>query len=728
MKKQKIIDGKWKVIETDERGGQGQVYRVCNEEYPDQLFALKYLNKQNDDERRARMHREVENVKKLSNDHLMKVIYSNAEQYNDVKEKLYYVSPFIIGGTLEEYVKKNEVEFSEAIEFFISFLEVILYCHEQGILHRDIKPDNVLLNEGILNQFVLIDFGLSFNLEETETLTATSQQMGNRFLLLPELVSGTKEEKRFVESDLSQSCALLFYVLTGIVPNALTDGNGMPPHKRENAKKILTTKIDNEVIRNNITLLFDKAFANNIEERYHSADEILTVLKSIREKRVNSLGGRVMNNEVILGANGSGVESYKYSELMRGLNPSTEIYNPSGLTMPLNTNVVELVDYGIAMPEPIRQKIVYYYQHGDYVTAANTIWVRAINILRKRILSLGEEFVADMVDTDDLEYVCNLPSYRTIILAYDLGFIDKSGTRKLQMANEYYNYYNNDESDEYEEMPQDEANIIIKNSIGYILYNNENAFGLQFNDFREKLKTGRVTELYEDDKVMFATCPYFYLKTSVRSLLKLFGETEGIEYENVVTNMNIMFPIIWERLKTEERRALADAYTDYTNNSDYMRVDVLNSIMLQVHGFDYVKENIRSRTYIQVARKLRDVHFEINNFHKEPTVIMNLEDLGTVIPKPALKDCITSVLFVKLGNSYGISWAAEEIADRIMERLTNDEWGIYLEKYMIEEEVLLDLINDCMPMRKRWKELVRKFELKNLNVTQPRIKKLLSIK
>lgn len=727
MKNGCIIDEKWKIIDVNERGGQGQVYTVISMENIDSIYALKFLNRQNDMERRTRMHKEVCNLSKLTNEHLVKIIYSNVDRYEEIEEKLYYVSPFIEGGTLEEYVGKNDISFSVALSFFSSFLQVISYCHKNAIIHRDIKPDNILLQNGLLEKFILIDFGLSFNLQDTDRVTPTNQQLGNRFLLLPELVSGTTEQKRVFESDLSQACAVFFYVLTKTIPNSLLDGAGKMPHRRPGMEMLLHNKIEDEVMYTNTMAILDKAFSNNVDERYHFADDIIRDLLTIDEYKVNSMGGNIMTNEVMTIDRMNNMEVYRYSELIRQLNPSTEICNPSGLTLPMITNVGELVEYGLALPTPVKNKVAKYYMEGDYATAASTIWHRAVALLKKRILSLGEEFVADMVENDDLEYVRNLPAYRVIELARDLGFIDKAGKRKLLMANDYYNYFNNDEADEYEEMPQDEANIIIKNSISYILYNNDESFGLQFNDFREKLKTGRVTDLFEDDKVMFATCPYFYLKTSVRSLLKLFGETEGIEYDNVIANMNIMFPAIWGRLKLEERRALANAYTDYANINDYKRTAALNNIMLQVHGFDYVMENVRSRTYIQVAQKLVDVHFGINNFYNEPVVIKKLEDLGTVIPRLALKECITAVLYVKLGNRYGTSWTAEQIADRILDRLTIDEWVTYLEKYMLQESSLLDGIKDSTKMRNQWKNVIKKYKLNELNIVEPQAKRMVSI-
>ena len=597
------------------------------------------------------------------------------------------------------------------------------YCHSEKVLHRDIKPDNILLRNNCLDDFVIIDFGLSFNLDEDESVTETNQQLGNRFIILPELVSGDKNEKHCVESDITQASAILFYVLTKKIPNALFDGNGKKPHQREEAVEVLKQKIPDSLVRRNVNTIFDKVFQNNICDRYHSESELLADLESLKIGKVNKLGENTMidtNTNLSM----SFPETYKYSELMRKLNPSTELCNPAGLTLPLVTNVSELLRFGVALPQPVRDKVATYYQIGDFVTAANSVWNRAINLLRKRILSLGEEFVADMVESDDLDYVRNLPAYRVIDLAHELGFIDKAGRRKLQSANEQNNFFNNTDAEDYEEMPQDEANIIIKNCISYILCTKDDSFGLQFNDFREKLKTGDISELYDGDKAIFATCPYFYLKTTVRSLLKLFRDTEGIEFDNVTRNMNVVFPIIWDRLKIEERRALADAYTDYSE-SDGTRENIIKGVMLRVRGFDYVKENVRSREFIQTAKKLIDIHFGMQNFYNEPRAIKDLEDLGTVIPKLAIKECVTAILYVKLGNQYGTSWKAEEVADRMLSNLTEEDWRTYIEEYMIKELTLLDGIERVKKMRNKWKEVVKKYKLKKIGIIAPKAKSLL---
>lgn len=728
MKIGDIVNDHWKVLEDIGGGGQGEVFKVLDTD-DSNLYALKFLKKQKDPERRARMHFEVNNVKALCNDHLIIIYDTNCDLYQTIDEKLYYVSTYINGSSLEDYCKSNKVTLDDALMLFQEMLRVISYCHENDIIHRDIKPENILLKDNILSQFVLIDFGLSFNLSDDniqETYTCSEQQLGNRFLLLPELVAGDKEQKRLKCSDITQACGVFFYVLTGLIPNILLDGENKKPHQRGKAPEILNELIDNPVAYRVVIEIFDKGFNQATNERFNDPNDILTLLQQIYEDNKAEREANIMSAEYEITPSVSD-NSFGYTDLIATLNPNPELFNQQGMKLPLETKMEELVNYAVAIPETTRSKIVRYYNDSDFETSVEKVWNKAVTILRKRILSLGEDFVADMIgiDADETDYLQNLPPYTLICLANDLGFIDNAGKRKLLFSNDIFNHYAESEKENYEEMPQDEANVIIKHCISYILCYDSESFGWQMNDFRDKLKSGRITDTYDDIETMFSTSPYFYLKTTVRSLLNLFKEVEDIEFENVVENMNILFPAIWDRLQFEERRALADIYETYYSHNDHAKARVLSRILLKVKGFDYVSENTRSRTFIKVANELKSVHFAMNNFYNEPLHVKTLESLGTKIPKLALKECLTAVIYIKIGNRYGISWDAQKDADKILSRITTEQWTTYLERYLKDETDLVDYIKSYPEIRSRWKEIVKEYDLKSLRIANPTAKSIL---
>lgn len=84
MKLGKLVKGKWKIVEEKGGGGQGSIFIASCTDYPQQKFALKFLKQQKSSDRRVRMNREVSNVVALSNEHLMKIIDSNIEDYENL--------------------------------------------------------------------------------------------------------------------------------------------------------------------------------------------------------------------------------------------------------------------------------------------------------------------------------------------------------------------------------------------------------------------------------------------------------------------------------------------------------------------------------------------------------------------------------------------------------------------------------------------------------------------
>ncbi len=255
-------------------GGQGKVVLVerAVARGNGERFVLKVLIKQKDQDRRGRMHREVAALQILEHVGIPKCVDSNAVQFKDLDVPLFLVTEFIPGPTLESYVTGKPVDPETAIACTLKLLDVIEYCHSQGVVHRDIKPDNIILRDGDPLAPVLIDFGLSFNIgERPDWLTGTGQELGNRFLHLPELQHAGLGQ-RDGRADLTQCCGILFHLLTGETPRTLRDQDGQEPYLRAKVIAILNRLETDQ--RDRLFAVFEQGFMHEIDRRFQTAEEL----------------------------------------------------------------------------------------------------------------------------------------------------------------------------------------------------------------------------------------------------------------------------------------------------------------------------------------------------------------------------------------------------------------------------------------------------------------------
>jgi serine/threonine-protein kinase len=279
-KAKKPWEEKWRRVRQLGRGGQGVAFLVERIDVPGEHYVLKELRNNADLERRKRMHREVQALQQLDHLRLPKIIDSNTDAFADLDVPLFFVMDYVEGQTLEERVAQGQLKPDEAIGLVVELSDVLLYCHQKGIIHRDIKQDNIILRRGNSADPVLIDFGLSFNGadENQSPLTPDGQQLGNRLLHLPELQVGDSS-KRNVESDISQVCAILYYVLTGKAPVHLEDHEGLKPHQRASVKQTL-----DEINSPALISLFDKGFERVFTKRFRSFEALKGRLYEVRDE------------------------------------------------------------------------------------------------------------------------------------------------------------------------------------------------------------------------------------------------------------------------------------------------------------------------------------------------------------------------------------------------------------------------------------------------------------
>lgn len=257
----------WQVTsEAGRSGGQGTVRRVQARMRLDQFGALKVLHDehQGNRERRYRLLREVQALEYMAGNGTPRLYESNASAYDDQRQVLYAITEFIDGPTLSAAVNKKRLEIAAARSVCERLADTLERLHQVGHKHRDLKPDNVILRDGSIDDPVLVDFGMASAADEDDDpfRTEANQEIGNRFLRLPEYSAGAHRDDP--RSDITQLVALFYYMLTGITPRLLVDSEGRRPHEREHAH-LATLRKHQHWPR--LRALFDEAFSIELDKR-----------------------------------------------------------------------------------------------------------------------------------------------------------------------------------------------------------------------------------------------------------------------------------------------------------------------------------------------------------------------------------------------------------------------------------------------------------------------------
>lgn len=284
----------WEKISSLANGGQGTTIKARNILHPEEVTALKILNRQDDNERRSRMHRETVALSTLNHPNLPKVKDYNTEYYKDTSYKLFIATEFIEGNTLSEATLEN-FSFEEKIHLILKICEIIEYCHKRGIIHRDIKPDNIILRNSTYRDPVILDFGISFNFNDSDddTLTPDGQHLGNRFLILPEQKIG-ETSKRDMRSDITCITGLFYYILTNDFPVVLIDENEQKPHQRQIFKDIID-KFPKHT-RDSLNYLFDIGFNQLIDNRWQTITSLIdqfNIVSKTQPPELNSINEKI---------------------------------------------------------------------------------------------------------------------------------------------------------------------------------------------------------------------------------------------------------------------------------------------------------------------------------------------------------------------------------------------------------------------------------------------------
>ena len=198
--------GRYELRRRVAQGGMAEVYLGYDRRVRRRV-AIKVLYGR-DESFVRRFEREALAVGTLSHDHILP-LYDFGEQ----RPWYYLVMPFVEGGTLREYLlKRKRLTLEEAASFIDQVASALQYAHDHGVVHRDVKPSNILLRPD--GYAYLVDFGLAKAMLGAESLTTDGAMVGTPEYMAPEQSNGLNDYR----SDIYSLGVILYQMLTGRVP------------------------------------------------------------------------------------------------------------------------------------------------------------------------------------------------------------------------------------------------------------------------------------------------------------------------------------------------------------------------------------------------------------------------------------------------------------------------------------------------------------------------------
>ncbi|MEN1966924.1 Stk1 family PASTA domain-containing Ser/Thr kinase [Lentibacillus sp. N15] len=205
----RLLNERYQIKETIGGGGMANVY-LARDIILDRDVAIKVLRLEyaNDDEFIARFHREAQSATSLSHPNIVNIYDVGEEDHI-----LYMVMEYVDGMTLKEYIQKyGPIDVQTSLDIMKQISSAITHAHENEIIHRDIKPQNILIDT--YGQVKVTDFGIAVALSAT-SLTQTNSILGSVHYLSPEQARGGSATKK---SDIYSLGIVLYELLTGRLP------------------------------------------------------------------------------------------------------------------------------------------------------------------------------------------------------------------------------------------------------------------------------------------------------------------------------------------------------------------------------------------------------------------------------------------------------------------------------------------------------------------------------
>ncbi len=293
----RLLDNRYEILEVIGTGGMAVVYKArCHR--LNRLVAVKILKDDNleDEDFRRRFHAESQAVAMLSHPNIVSVYDVSTSLMAD-----YIVMELIEGITLKQYMeKKGVLNWKETLHFAMQIAKALEHAHSKGIVHRDIKPHNVMvLKNGSVK---VMDFGIARLISHGNTLT--KEALGSVHYISPEQARGGRVDDR---SDIYSLGVVMYEMMAG-----------RPPYDGESPVAVAIQHINggaalpsvlNPNIPGGLEQIIMKAMAHNVSDRYPSATRMLADMDEFRKDPTTlfdytglplDAAMRVQNNTVVM--------------------------------------------------------------------------------------------------------------------------------------------------------------------------------------------------------------------------------------------------------------------------------------------------------------------------------------------------------------------------------------------------------------------------------------------
>ncbi len=268
----KRLDGRYEIMEIIGVGGMAVVYKAFDN-IDHKIVAVKILKDEflANEEFRRRFKNESKAIAVLSHQNIVKVYDVS---YGDVLQ--YIVMEYVDGITLKEYMlQQGKIDPREAIYFLTQILRALQHAHDKGIVHRDIKPQNIMLQAD--GSIKVTDFGIA-RFSRSETRTITDGAIGSVHYISPEQAKGSITDAK---TDLYSVGVVLYEMLTGRLP-----------FQSDNAVSVALMQLQNDPERPRtinpdipvgLEQIIIRAMQKNQNDRYQSASEFLLDLDAYKK-------------------------------------------------------------------------------------------------------------------------------------------------------------------------------------------------------------------------------------------------------------------------------------------------------------------------------------------------------------------------------------------------------------------------------------------------------------